>query len=218
MARVLVVDDEPSIRKSFASFLKNAGHRVWTAGDGSEALEVITKNPIDVLVSDIVMPTLSGTSLMQDLQKSRPGIEVILVTGQPSTDSAVQAVRADAHDYLSKPVSKGRLCEAVDGAALRKAQRDANQLLRDHRDIEEKSVFLVYGQCEHGHGTKGNCLQCTIKILSSSVRLGKERMRERAARELGFSIGSCDEPKQWASTMATRIRDIPLKADDEDPA
>lgn len=126
MSRVLVVDDEPGIRLSLAAFLRNDGYEARAAADVPGAMAVLEDCEIDVVVSDVVMPGESGVQFLSRVHQHNPGIAVILLTGEPNVDTASEAVRLGAFDYLPKPVSKAVFLAVVARAARSKAQYDRN--------------------------------------------------------------------------------------------
>ena len=94
MARILIVDDEKSIRLTLQEFLRDAGYEVETAEDATvAALQRLPSKDFDVVVSDIVMPRITGVELLQAIHKESPRIQVIMITGQPAVETAAAAVR-----------------------------------------------------------------------------------------------------------------------------
>jgi signal transduction histidine kinase len=130
MASVLVVDDERAVREAFTLFLQRDGHIVSSAPEASTALDILKATNIDVVVSDIILPRTSGVELLESISKGWPNVRVILITGEPSIDTAARAVRAGAHDYLTKPVTATELQRAVAAAVRLKSMRDRNRRLR----------------------------------------------------------------------------------------
>ena len=130
MARVLVVDDERSLRRTFALFLRDDGHEVDTAEDVDQALSTLEGGEFDVVVSDIILPRRSGVSLMEAIAERWPDIKVILVTGEPTVETAASAVRSGAYDYISKPVSSSKIRKVVAAAARVKTLQDDNRRLQ----------------------------------------------------------------------------------------
>src|SRR5947208_16444801 len=102
--RILVADDEPSSLKGLQGLLAAWGYDVFTAADGVEALERVAEASPTVVISDLVMPRLDGLGLLTTLKRDYPGIVVVVVTGQGTVESAVQAMKEGAYDYLTKPV------------------------------------------------------------------------------------------------------------------
>ena len=144
MARVLIVDDEQSIRTSLGSFLELAGHQVSLASNAAEALSLVQEEPFDVVVTDIILPRKTGVVLLGEIREVHPDLPVILITGKPEVETAAAAVRSGAFDYLSKPVSRKSITRAVAAASMRKALLDKNRQLeeenRNHREHLEELV------------------------------------------------------------------------------
>jgi EAL domain-containing protein (putative c-di-GMP-specific phosphodiesterase class I) len=115
--RVLVVDDEVLLQEMFASVLGEAGWLVDVARNGGEALEHLAARKYDVVLSDIDMPRMNGLQLLRAVRAQDLDLPVLLVTGHPRVESAVQALEQGAHRYLLKPVALDILTEAVEGAA-----------------------------------------------------------------------------------------------------
>ncbi len=101
--RILVVDDEPSLRTVLSAHLARLGVDVDTAPDGAAALIALRRVPYAVVVSDVRMPCLDGLGLLQWVQHNRPGVPVILVTAYATVSTAVEAMQAGAFDYVAKP-------------------------------------------------------------------------------------------------------------------
>ena len=144
MARVLVVDDEENIRITFRDFLEQEGHEVHTAGNVSDADRLMIKHDFDVVVTDIIMPKRKGTELLKNICKVSKGIQVIMITGEPTVDTATEAVRLGAFDYLSKPASGKALQKVVAKAARVKALFDEKErLTEENRKQREELTHLV---------------------------------------------------------------------------
>lgn len=102
-SRILVVDDEESIREFFEIMLKREGYEVVTAANGLEALEALKKQSMDLVISDIQMPEMSGMELLTRMKETDPEATVIMITAFGSTDTAVEAMKLGAYDYVQKP-------------------------------------------------------------------------------------------------------------------
>src|SRR6185436_15138654 len=103
--RVLLVDDNASVLRFLASAFSSNGCQVTTAATAEQALEQLSDDPYDLVVSDIKMPGLSGLDLLRAVKGKQPGTPVVLITGNPSVNSAVFGLRHGAYDYLPKPFS-----------------------------------------------------------------------------------------------------------------
>jgi putative two-component system response regulator len=113
MAKILVVDDEKSIRTTFKAFLSKEGHDVCCAENVDEALKCVRSTPIDLILTDIIMPKLSGIDLIQTLHQGKNDTPIIIMTGEPSVETAKEAIQGRAFDYLIKPVDKEELLRTV---------------------------------------------------------------------------------------------------------
>ena len=122
MARVLIVDDDSSVRQTLGDVLGHAGHEVVTAGNADTAEATLASTPFDVVVTDIVLPRVSGIDLLQRIRRASPGVPVIMMTGEPSVDYVSACMRAGACDFLCKPVANEDIVAALD-SALEKAGR-----------------------------------------------------------------------------------------------
>ena len=130
MSRILIVDDEQSMRQMVAIALRQEGYDVVIAEDGEVASRELQANKVDVVVSDIKMPGLNGIDLLRFARENSPATEVILMTAYASTESAIEALRLGAYDYISKPFEIDDL-KATVGRALERAElRSQNKSLR----------------------------------------------------------------------------------------
>lgn len=102
---VLVVDDEPIVRESIRDWLKNAGFDVVTAETGEEALAVIARQDISVMILDVRLPGKTGIKVLKEVKALKPQIKTIMISAYPSVELAVEAMKLGAVDYLIKPVA-----------------------------------------------------------------------------------------------------------------
>ena len=102
--KILIVDDEQAIRSSFAAVLEKEGFSCRPAANGEDAVEAFERDPFDIVITDIRLPGMSGVDLMRRVKSSAPDTIVILMTAYASLETAIEAVREGASDYLSKPV------------------------------------------------------------------------------------------------------------------
>src|SRR5688572_18684447 len=101
-ARILVVDDELSVREFFEILLAKEGYDVVTALDGQDAMKLIRDQAFDIVVTDLQMQNGDGMALLKESKRLQPEVPVIMITAFATTDSAVEAMKAGAFDYLSK--------------------------------------------------------------------------------------------------------------------
>jgi DNA-binding NtrC family response regulator len=116
-ARILVIDDDRTLRESCKSVLELDGYRIEICGRGGEALELVRRRTFDIVLTDLYMTEVSGMELLEATLSARPGTIVIMMTGNPSVASNVEALRAGAWDYIPKPFSATHL-QIVMGRAL----------------------------------------------------------------------------------------------------
>src|SRR5437867_8608732 len=122
--RVLLVDDNASVLRFLASAFSSHGCQVTTASTAEQALELLSDDPYDLVVSDIKMPGLSGLDLLRAVKGKQPATPVVLITGVPSVNSAVFGLRHGAYDYLPKPFSVTEVKELI--RRLRRDRAEGN--------------------------------------------------------------------------------------------
>ncbi len=128
--RILVVDDEPNIRKVLAAHLRRMGHEVDVAEDGRVATQLLGQEPFQLVISDVKMPELDGIGLLAWIRARLPGLPVILVTAYATVPAAVAATRDGAFDYVSKPFDVDEL-QAVVRKALATEARNTRRLVAE---------------------------------------------------------------------------------------
>jgi DNA-binding NtrC family response regulator len=129
---ILIADDEKNIREGLAGALELDGYSVFTASNGDEALVLINNNDIDLVITDLKMPKMGGNELLKHISSSFPTIPVIILTGHGTIESAVQAMRNGAFDFITKPVNLDRL-----GLLVKRALSNRELVLK-HRMLEEE--------------------------------------------------------------------------------
>lgn len=117
---VLIVDDEEVVRLSHLRSLAGAQCDAQVAWNGYEALRAMERRAFDVILLDLRMPDLDGMAVLKTIKEKWPDSEVVIITGYPSIESAKEAIRLGAHNYLAKPVSPGEVVAAANGAVMQK--------------------------------------------------------------------------------------------------
>ncbi|MGQ0506766.1 MAG: sigma-54-dependent transcriptional regulator [Myxococcaceae bacterium] len=117
MAKVLVVDDEANLRKVLATMLRREGYDVTVAPDGEQGLAEFQSSGSDIVVTDLVMPKLGGMELLRSINATHPEVPVIVITAHGTVDSAVEAIKAGAFDYITKPFDQSELTAVIAKAA-----------------------------------------------------------------------------------------------------
>jgi len=121
---VLLVDDEKDFVEMLSLRLQEAGERVTPAYNGKECLETLEKKNIDVVILDIKMPGMDGIETLREIKRKHPLVEVIMLTGHGTTETAVQGMKLGAYDYLLKPADFQDLTSKLEGARKRKDEQE----------------------------------------------------------------------------------------------
>lgn len=157
---ILIVDDEPLIRKSLYEILRIEGYNVQMADTAEAALEIIHATPMDIVVTDLKLPQMSGLDLLTHIKKETPKTEVILITGFGSIESAVAAMKTGAFDYVSKPINDNEIKIIINKIIEKKALLAENENLKKILAKERPSSFGdMIGQ--------SSCMQKVYHIINS---------------------------------------------------
>lgn len=132
--RVLVVDDDDNLRRVTQVQLQQAGHTVLTAASGKEALDILNRIPQDLVITDLRMPGMSGVDLLKKIRSDYPETAVILITAFGTVETAIEAIKLGANDYITKPVTPDALRMVVQRAVEHIELRDEVQTLRRSMD------------------------------------------------------------------------------------
>lgn len=141
--RILIADDESMIRESIAEFLQSEGYDTQTASDGNIALQLIQSNNIDILISDVKMPGMDGIELMKQVNNYSSDTLVILMTAFASVETAVQALRSGAADYMLKPLDFDELSMRINALIERKSLIRENKYMREVIDRSFNFSFII---------------------------------------------------------------------------
>jgi len=103
IGRIMVVDDEENIREVLSNYLESLGYEVITASDGQDALSKFEAGAFDLIVSDLLMPNIDGLELLRKVREKDRDVVFLMITGYPSIETAVEAIKKGAYDYITKP-------------------------------------------------------------------------------------------------------------------
>ena len=142
-ARILVVDDERVIREILAEFLTLEGFSVNTVEDGEKALTELRLRPYDLLITDLKMPRLSGLQLLERIEAERLGVLTVLMTGFGTVETAIEAMKKGAYDYLLKPFKVEEVIHVVERALYRQRLQAENIRLREALTIYKVSEAIA---------------------------------------------------------------------------
>ncbi|OIR12362.1 transcriptional regulatory protein ZraR [mine drainage metagenome] len=141
LKRILAIDDEPHMRRLLEISLRQAGYQPIVAENGREALDILRKDNVDLVVSDLHMPVMDGLKLLEAMRKENINIPLIIVTAQGEVASAVQAMKLGASDYILRPFDLETLEIAITRALSITRLKIENQFLRDEADQMGKSLI-----------------------------------------------------------------------------
>ena len=141
MTSILVVDDERSMRDFLKILLEKDGHHVTTAESAFLALDILKQQEVDVVVSDIRMPGMTGIELLENIKEDSPELPVILITAFASPDDAVLAMKNGAFDYITKPFNVDELKSVIESAnteAVNLAQKEIEMSISAKSELQEQ--------------------------------------------------------------------------------
>lgn len=136
---ILVVDDDADMREMLQDMLKDRGHQVTTAGSGSEALKALSEGDYWVVLTDLRMKGMQGLELLTEIRRSHPDVNVILMTGFGSVETAVEAMKHGASDYLTKPVKKDELVRVIERVVREASLR--REVSRLRKEVHKEYSF-----------------------------------------------------------------------------
>jgi len=158
--RILIVDDEPLIRESLYEILRIEGYNAFMASSGKEALKMIKEHNFNIIVTDMKMPELGGLELLDQVKKISQATDVILVTGYGTIETAVEAMKKGAYDYITKPINDDEIKLIIRNIIYRKEIEKENRNLR-------KIVARVQPKSFHGMIGGSEKMQKVYHIISS---------------------------------------------------
>ena len=135
---IMIVDDEPSIRTSLEGVLEDEGYKVLCASDGKEALKTMEEEMPDLILLDIWMPGIDGIETLKRMRSLHPALQVIMISGHGSIETAVTATKLGAYDFIEKPLSLERTLVTIQNAINFRQLSDDNIILRQKARIPNK--------------------------------------------------------------------------------
>ena len=210
MSKILVVDDERSIRSTFEIFLSKEGHEVFLAEDANNAKRTTDEQDLDLIITDIIMPKMTGIDLLTFIKSNKPDIPIIIMTGEPTVDTAKEAVKNDANDYLIKPVSKEELIKASNYALEKKKLVDEKAKLEiENTKYRENLEDLVKQRTESLQKAINGTVETIVKILEQKDPYTAGHVMRVGALALAIAKKmNLDEEKQKQIYFAGYLHDI----------
>jgi CheY-like chemotaxis protein len=193
--RILIAEDDESLCEILGEYLKRPGRGIRTCGDGAEALGALEENAWDMVIADLVMPGADGLQILKAARKSHPDAVVIIMTGHASLDSAIQAIRGGAYDYIRKPFKLDEIelvvnngCEKI---VLVRENRRLVRMLKETldevarlREGEDASWPSVVGEEGDPFGRGISEIDVTLKQMPPDHDLRRKEARDNALNSI----------------------------------
>ena len=184
-ARILVVDDENQVRTMIGSTLERNGYEVHLASNGREALEAITLNSFDLVLTDIVMQDVNGIALLERLHSQLPNLPVVMVTAIHDISVAIDSMRRGAYDYLLKPFEREHLMSTVHRAL------DHKQILDESHNYQQSLEQMVRARTEmlrHAMEDLEHSYDVTLEALGDALDLKDSETEGHSKRVTAYTI------------------------------
>ena len=184
-ARLLVVDDDEAVRRIVAELLHEEGYEPVIAASAEEALELLSKNQFELVISDIKMPGADGLALLRNLRESHPETAVIMMTGFGQIESAVEALKLGASDYLTKPIRLAALTESVLTALNRRFE---NLEAANYQKSLEGDVASKTRELEQAYAQINETYKLTLEALVTALDARECETSHHSQRVVKYSL------------------------------
>jgi two-component system probable response regulator PhcQ len=185
---LLIVDDEPVILKALRRIVRDDGYQVFTAGDGEDALRIVSSEAVDIVLSDLDMPGISGIDLMVRLRRNHPGVVRLLLTGRATVSAAVAAINdGEVFRFLTKPWDVDELREVLRQAAARVAETRAATTTGGH--VESRTARLLALESDHPGITQ-------VTLNNGVYRIDPARLKATLATLQSPALSDLLEPRE----------------------
>ena len=140
---ILIVDDEQNIRESLMKVLSRENYAVLPAASAKDAISLLGKHAVDLVISDIMMPEMDGLSLLKRIKQSFGDVEVLLITGHATVEMAVEAMREGAHDFIAKPFKRADILVRVQRVLEKQGLVRENRQLKTQLKCGVEKIQLI---------------------------------------------------------------------------
>ena len=149
---ILLVDDEVVFTQNMSKLLTNRGYRVTAVNSGDSAIRELEEEDFDVIVLDLKMPGMDGITTLKEIKKLGLFTETLILTGHGSIDTALEATKIGAYDYLTKPCEIGELVEKIEGAWGKKDETEKKDIQEKIQKVVESpsAAFTLFGKKKPG--------------------------------------------------------------------
>ena len=178
--RILVVDDEDDLREILQIFLTEMGYEVLTAADGREGLDLFLAQRPPIVLSDIKMPVMDGVEMLRQIKGEDPEAEVIMITGHGGMALAIESLKLEAADFITKPINDDVLEIALRRVSEKIAMRRQLKAYTENLEtlVEAKTAQIVEMERLTALGQAVECLTTTFLDIAGDVRAGMEYFNE----------------------------------------
>lgn len=205
--RLLLIDDEPGIRRMMSLDLAAEGYQVATAEDGARGLEIFGQTRPDIVLTDLKMPGMDGIEVLRRIKAQSPGTEVIVITGHGDLDLAIQSLQLDASDFITKPIRDEALAVALKRACLRlrlRAELDAYTRELERR-VQEATAKVVLNERLAAVGQTVSALVHSLKNMLAGLRGGAYLVRSGLEHERAEVAG---QGLEMVERNLARVKDL----------
>ncbi len=191
--KILVVDDETPSREALGLLLKSAGFEITGAATGHEAFELLTAGSFDIVITDLFLPDLNGIDILKRVKALSPAMEVILITGHASAETAVRAMKEGAFDYITKPLNLDELRMIIDKALEKRRLLSENVYLK--KQLRDKFEFANIIGSSPAMQKVFNRMKRIIKTDATVLVMGESGTgKEIVAKAIHFNGHRKDKP------------------------
>ena len=189
---ILVIDDDIGLRKTLLDILKARGYEIFVAENGTEGLALLQKNPVNLVLTDQGLPDMSGIDILSKVKALYPAIQVIILTGSATFDSAVEATNLGAFSYLLKPYDVDQLLLQIQRATEKQRIEEELRISRQILEAKVTELEATLARVKQLEGILPICMYCK-KIRDDTDKW--HQMEEYISRhsEADFSHGICPE-------------------------
>ncbi len=189
MSHVLVVDDEQGIRQVLEDVLGDEGYQATAVENGFQALEVLGRETIDLVVLDVWLPNMGGIDVLKRIKQDWPDIEVVVISGHANINMAVQAVKIGAFDFLEKPLSLEKTITVVENALKLEELKRENRTLKDSIFVEDEMIGSGEGMQRVGELIGQSAGSDARILILGENGTGKELVAKEIHRRSGRAAG-----------------------------
>ncbi len=191
--KILLIDDEAPSREALVLLLKNADYDVRGAGSGKEAFELLTEDGCDIVITDLFLPDIDGIDILKQVKSTSPAVEVILITGHASAETAVRAMKEGAFDYITKPLNIDEIRIIIGKAVEKRRLLNENVYLR--KQLRDKFEFANIIGASPAMQKVFNRMKRIVKTDSTVLIMGESGTgKEIVAKAIHFNGHRKDKP------------------------